>query len=137
MSARSPHASLDLELDSTSENAPFLDPHDDNSSNGDDDTARAYPDNRFRFRRWGINSPRRIVLLVAAIKFLIVMSGMLLVLPYARLIEDAFCHVYYKDDSQDIIEEMKCKEDEIQTRMGYLFGWIGLCSSVIGKQLQT
>ncbi|KAI5461453.1 major facilitator superfamily domain-containing protein [Mariannaea sp. PMI_226] len=130
--SRQYRSSLDLELEGVPDTTPFLDSPD--RSDGEDAAAdhRGETGNRFRFHRWGVNSPRRIVLLVATIKFLVVMSGMLLLVPYARLIEDAFCHVYYEDESSDIIEEMKCKTDEIQSRMGYLFGWAGLCSSVIG-----
>ncbi|KAH6987755.1 major facilitator superfamily domain-containing protein [Ilyonectria sp. MPI-CAGE-AT-0026] len=124
---------MEFELD-TAPDAPLLDsderPEDDAAS--DSDSLYSHPDRGSNIRRWGVRTPRRIVILVAVIKFLIVLSGMLLLVPYARLLEDAFCHAYYKDTSSEIIEEMKCKVDEIQSRMGFFFGWSGLVSSVLG-----
>ncbi|KAK7403628.1 hypothetical protein QQX98_010593 [Neonectria punicea] len=126
---------LDLELENTPEDAPFLNPYArprDDTGSISDNSLHSHPDHEFNFRRFGVRTPRRIVILVATIKFLVVMSGMLLLVPYARLIEDAFCHAYYEDTSTGIIEEMKCKKDEIQSRMGFFFGWSGLVSSVLG-----
>ncbi|KPM44028.1 hypothetical protein AK830_g2495 [Neonectria ditissima] len=126
---------LDLDLDDTPEDAPFLNPYarpQDETGSISDNSLHSHPDHEFNFRRWGVKTPRRIVILVATIKFVIVLSGMLIVVPYARLIEDAFCHAYYEDTSAGIIEEMKCKKDEIQSRMGFFFGWSGLVSSVLG-----
>ncbi|KAH7152136.1 major facilitator superfamily domain-containing protein [Dactylonectria estremocensis] len=121
-------------LDDELEDAPLLNseerPDDDAASISD--SLHSHPDRHYRFNRWGIRSPRRIVLLLAFVKFLIVLSGMLLLVPYARLLEDLFCHAYYNDPSSDIIEEMKCKVDEIQSRMVFFFGWSGLVSSVLG-----
>lgn len=126
---------MEFELD-TAPDAPLLDsderPEEDAAS--DSDSLYSHPDRGSSIRRWGVRTPRRIVILVAVIKFLIVLSGMLLLVPYARLLEDAFCHAYYKDTSSEIIEEMKCKVDEIQSRMGFFFGWSGLVSSVLGTE---
>lgn len=126
---------LEFELDTAPEDAPLLDserPEDDAAS--DSDSLYSHPDRGSNIRRWGVRTPRRIVILVAVIKFLIVLSAMLLLVPYARLLEDAFCHAYYKDTSSEIIEEMKCKVDEIQSRMGFFFGWSGLVSSMLGTE---
>lgn len=95
------------------------------------------PHPHYRFSRWGIRSPRRIIILVSVIKFTIVLCGMLIMLPYARLIEDMLCHAHYQDTSSEIIEEMKCKVDEVQSRMGFLLGWNSLFSSMIGDFLQS
>lgn len=88
---------------------------------------------RIRASRWQAKSPGMIILLVAVIKFCIVVSGMMIMLPVYRLIEDAICHVHYEDDSLDMIEEMKCKVDEVQSRLAVLLGWLGTSSSIIGE----
>lgn len=81
--------------------------------------------------RWQITSPRRIVMLVTLIKFSTVASGMMLLVPLYRLIEDMLCHVHYDDPSGDIIDEMKCKVQEVQSRLAFMLGWFGLLSNII------
>ncbi|KAF5007802.1 hypothetical protein FDECE_5885 [Fusarium decemcellulare] len=130
-----PVPGLDLELEDAPD-APLLDLESPGGNGEASDSSSLHshvePVPSYRFSRWGVHSPRRIVLLVAIIKFTVVMSGMLLLLPSARLLEDLFCHLHYKDDSPDIIDEMKCKVDEVQANLGYLAGWNGLCNSIIG-----
>ncbi|KAF5026536.1 hypothetical protein F66182_1396 [Fusarium sp. NRRL 66182] len=130
-----PVSDTDFELESALLDAPLLDlePLEDDAES-DNGSLYSHPDPApsYRFSRWGVNSPRRIVILVAIVKFFFALSGMMLLLPTVRLIEDMFCHVHYQDPSSDIIDEMKCKVDEIQSRLGYLYGWTGLVSSVIG-----
>lgn len=82
---------------------------------------------------WQMKSTKTIVIMIAFLEFIIVGSGMLLLIPLYRLIEDSVCHVYYGDDSFDIIEEMKCKTDKVQARMAYLLGWLGLVHSIISS----
>ncbi|KAF4466490.1 mfs transporter [Fusarium albosuccineum] len=125
---------LDLELEDVPD-APLLDLESPGNGFASDTSSlhsHVEPVPSYRFSRWGVHSPRRIIILVAVIKFTVVMSGMLLLLPSARLLEDLFCHLHYKDDSSDIIDEMKCKVDEVQANLGYLAGWNGLCNSIIG-----
>ncbi|KAH7318387.1 major facilitator superfamily domain-containing protein [Stachybotrys elegans] len=86
---------------------------------------------RYIAGRWQAKSPTTIVLLVALIKFAVTASGMLLLVPIYRLIEDAICHVYYGDESSDPIDEMQCKVDAVQSRLAYLLGWVNLLNSVI------
>ncbi|KAL7790899.1 major facilitator superfamily domain-containing protein [Trichoderma ceciliae] len=81
--------------------------------------------------RWQAKSAKTIVRTLAFLEFIIIGSGMLLLIPLYRLIEDSVCHVYYGDDSLDMIEEMKCKTDEVQARMAYLLGWLGLFHSIM------
>ncbi|KAH0498102.1 hypothetical protein TgHK011_005376 [Trichoderma gracile] len=100
--------------------------HDD--SNRPDDAA-APP--ALKAARWQVKSPKMAVRLIAFLEFMIVASGMLLMIPIYRLIEDTVCHVYYGDDSLDMIDEMKCKTDEVQARMAYLLGWLGLFNSIM------
>ncbi|KAH7192191.1 major facilitator superfamily domain-containing protein [Fusarium flagelliforme] len=131
-----PVASEDVELESHLD-APLLDldPLEDDATSSNANGifhAQAEPVPSYRFSRWGVHSPKRIVILVSIIKFVVVFSGMLLMLPTARLIEDMFCHIHYKDTSTDIIDEMKCKVDEVQSQLGYLFGWTGLITSLVG-----
>lgn len=80
---------------------------------------------------WQASSPSTIVLLVTAVKFCVVASGMLMLMPMYRLIEDAFCHAHYRDDSPGLIDEMKCKVDEVQSPLAYMMAWFGLLNSVL------
>ncbi|KAF7550052.1 hypothetical protein G7Z17_g5968 [Cylindrodendrum hubeiense] len=137
MAPQSP-VELEFELENAPDDAPLLHA----GARLDDDAASisdslyshpaSHPGYGSNIRRWGVRTPRRIVIMVAIIKFLMVLSGMLIIVPYARLLEDSFCHAYYEDTSSEIIEEMKCKVDEVQSRMGYFFGWSGLVSSILG-----
>ncbi|UKZ72911.1 hypothetical protein TrVFT333_000548 [Trichoderma virens FT-333] len=81
--------------------------------------------------RWQVKTPKAAVRMFAFLEFMIVFSGMLLMMPVYRLIEDTVCHVSYGDDSLDIIDEMKCKTDDVQARMAYLLGWLGLFNSIM------
>ncbi len=124
------------------EDAPLLEEEDEQQHAADapidaDQTSHpAQPaQRRFGSSRWLVHSPRKIVLLVAFAKFCIVCSGMLMLLPLFRLIEDAMCHVYYEDTSDDLIPEMKCKEDGVQSRLAYLLGWSGLANSITSEFL--
>ncbi|KAF4962800.1 hypothetical protein FSARC_9138 [Fusarium sarcochroum] len=129
-----PVPGADVELESNLD-APLLDlePLEDDAAS-DSSSLHSHPEPipSYRFSRWGIHSPKRIVILVAVIKFSVVLSGMLLLLPTARLIEDMFCHIHYNDTSSEIIDEMKCKVDEVQSSLGYLYGWNGLVTSLVG-----
>ncbi|KAI9149369.1 MFS efflux pump atnC [Paramyrothecium foliicola] len=113
----------DVELDMTDEDAPLLD-----AGERADEPISSRP--RFIALRWQARSPRTIIFLLALIKFSVVCNGMLLLLPVYRLIEDSLCHVYYEDDSLDIIPEMKCKVDAVQSQLTFLMGWLGLLNSL-------
>ncbi|EGR49493.1 uncharacterized protein TRIREDRAFT_59796 [Trichoderma reesei QM6a] len=91
----------------------------------------AAPPPTLQAARWQVKSPKTAVRLIAFLEFLIIGSGMLLMIPIYRLIEDTVCHVYYGDDSLEMIDEMKCKTDEVQARMAYLLGWLGLFNSIM------
>lgn len=73
--------------------------------------------------------------MAAVAKFAIVTSGLMMMMPLYRLIEDAICHVHYEDDSADLIEEMKCKVDEVQTPLAFMLGWFGLLHAVMSESL--
>lgn len=81
--------------------------------------------------RWQVKTRKSIVRTIAVVQCAIIGTGMLLLIPLYRLIEDSVCHVYYGDDSVDLIDEMKCKTDEVQARMAYLLGWLGLFQSIM------
>ncbi|CAM1508145.1 Fc.00g049930.m01.CDS01 [Cosmosporella sp. VM-42] len=127
-----PVSEHELDLAEDEEPLLILDPDEPPDSDSDSFHSRPGPQLRFHPTLWQVKSPRHVILLLAFIKFAIVVSGMLLLVPLARLIEDIFCHAYYEDSSAEIIEEMKCKKDEIQSQMAYLGGWSGLLNSVIG-----
>src|SRR5687767_10506324 len=95
----------------------------------DEAEARSIPESPAS--RWQARHPATIVLLIALIKFGVTLSGMMIIIPIYRLIEDALCHVYYQDDTSGIIEELQCKVDEVQSNLAFLIGWLGLVTSIM------
>ena len=83
-------------------------------------------------RRFQARRPKTIVLLLAVLLFTVTTSGMLIIVPVFRLIEDAVCHEYYKKDRSEKIDERLCKVDEVQGILAYLGGWAALLNSLIG-----
>lgn len=75
---------------------------------------------------------KTIVLLLAIVLFVVATSGMMILVPIFRLIEDAACHDYYKKDLSERIDERLCKVDEVQSRLAYLGGWAAMLSSFVG-----
>ena len=144
MSSPRTRIELDNRRDYDEEDVPFLNIIDDepplpatNTSpdlDSDPDPSSP-PPRRRRHRRpsapWQAGAPSTIVILIIAVKFLVVTSGMLMLMPMYRLIEDAFCHVHYDDDSAGLIDEMKCKVDEVQSPLAYLMGWFGLVGAIM------
>lgn len=140
-------AMSDVELESEmdfEEDAPFLndEERDEEDANADTEApGNEQPDEplptqpRIKAARWQAKTPRTIVLLAAVLKFCLASSGMLLIIPIYRLIEDSLCHVHYKDDSYEIIDEMKCKVDGVQSRLASLIGWCGLVQSVMSEYI--
>lgn len=118
-----------IELDAYDEDAPFIDERaDEPIPSTSDPPGQPWPR---RAAPWQASSRSTIVLLATAVKFCVVTSGMLLLMPMYRLIEDAFCHVHYEDDSPDLIDEMKCKVDEVQSPLAYIVGWFGLVGAIM------
>jgi MFS transporter, PCFT/HCP family, solute carrier family 46 (folate transporter), member 1 len=76
--------------------------------------------------------PKTIVLLLALLIFIIVTSGMLMIMPVFRLVEDTVCHRYYKKDPSEKIDERLCKVDGVQSELAYLGGWAALLNSSVG-----
>lgn len=85
-----------------------------------------------RLGKLQVRKPRTVVFLVSTIKFVVTMSSVVIMLPAFRLMEDAFCHRYYNDDSRDLIDERKCKVDEVQRELAYLSGWFAMVNAVVG-----
>lgn len=77
-------------------------------------------------------NPKTIVLLLALLMFTMVTSGMLIMMPIFRLVEDTVCHRYYKKDPSEKIDERLCKVDGVQSELAYLGGWAALLHSVVG-----
>ncbi|PHH63385.1 hypothetical protein CDD81_5986 [Ophiocordyceps australis] len=80
---------------------------------------------------WQVQTPSAIVRLIALITFCFTLCGMLMLTPALRLVEDAFCHAYYHEETLDPIQETRCKIDEVQSRMAFILGWCGLFTSVM------
>ena len=92
---------------------------------------------RLQGSRWQASSPGMIVLLAATAKFSVVASGMMILMPIYRLIEDALCHAHFQDDSPGLIDEMECKVDEIQSRLATMMGWMSLVANIMSTWCAT
>jgi hypothetical protein len=75
--------------------------------------------------------------LAAAAKFTITLSGTMFLLPFFRILEDGFCHRYNNDKSADFLDEMQCKDPEIQKNLAYFLGWYGLVNAIFSESLLT
>lgn len=116
-----------LQEQASPEDAPFLDDH------PDEPIPESLPASASPLRSsrpWQTSDPKTVIILLSLVKFLIVLSGMLILMPMYRLIEDAFCHAHFDDDSPGFMEEMKCKVEEVQSGLAFLMGWMGLLSSI-------
>lgn len=86
-----------------------------------------------RWRRWRVESPRGVLVLATTIKFAVTLSGMMVILPFFRLLEDAFCHRHFGDTSPGFIEEKECKVPEVQKDLVFLMGWLMLVTGLVGE----
>ncbi|KAK3321784.1 general substrate transporter [Apodospora peruviana] len=84
------------------------------------------------FSRFQARKPSTIILLLAVMMFAITTSGMLIMIPLFRLMEDALCHVYYQKDPSEPIDERLCKVDGVQSELAYLGGWGAMLGSLVG-----
>lgn len=73
-----------------------------------------------------------IVALLAVLMFTLTTSGMLILIPIFRLMEDAVCHVHYAKGRSEPIEERLCKVDAVQKELAYLGGVGAMINSVVG-----
>jgi hypothetical protein len=92
-----------------------------------------HPSYRHPRRPWQAQSQRAIVGLIVLVKFCLVSSGMLMLVPAYRLIEDAMCHAHYGDASDGLMDEMRCKVRPVQSRLAFTMGWITLLQSIISE----
>ncbi|KAI0534188.1 MFS general substrate transporter [Xylaria digitata] len=84
-------------------------------------------------RPWHLAITHRAISAVACIAiFLWVLSGMIVVVPAARLAEDIFCRRHYGRVDIDPIDEELCKADEIQSSMAWIFGLSMALSTIVG-----
>lgn len=114
------------------EDAPFLDDHPDEPIPEPLSSSQPRP---LRPRRpWQTSNPKTVIILLSVVKFVIVLSGMLMLMPMYRLLEDAFCHAHFQDDSPGLMDEMKCKVEEVQSGLAFLMGWFGLLNSLLRKR---
>ncbi|KAI3325428.1 MFS general substrate transporter [Xylariaceae sp. AK1471] len=85
------------------------------------------------FKAWHIATTPRAVSAVTCIAiFLWVLSGMIVMVPGARLAEDILCRRYYGRKDDDPIDEELCKADEIQSSMAWLFGLTMALGGIVG-----
>lgn len=85
------------------------------------------------WRRWRVESPRAVLILASVIKFAVMLSGAMVLLPFFRVLEDAFCHRHFGDTSPGFIEEQRCKVPEVQKDLAFLMGWLMLVTGLVGE----
>ena len=130
---------MSLERDNEVEGFPLLaddssiDQDVESALNGSTAAAGAAPGSTILPLRWQITSPKAIVRLAALFKFVIVISGTLIMLPFFRILEDAFCHRYFNDTSPGFLDEKKCKDDGVQKNLAYFFGFFTVVNGIIGE----
>ena len=73
-----------------------------------------------------------IIALLAVLMFAITTSGMLILIPIFRLVEDAICHVHYGKPLAEPIEERMCKVEGVQKELALLGGISAMLNSVVG-----
>ena len=84
-------------------------------------------------RPWRVTSPRGVLVLATALKFAMTLSGMMVMLPFLRVLEDVFCHRHFGDTSPGFIDEKECKVPEVQNNLAFLMGWLMLVTGVVGE----
>ncbi|KAK4663764.1 uncharacterized protein QC763_503050 [Podospora pseudopauciseta] len=82
--------------------------------------------------RFQVQSSGSIILLLSLLTFAIVTSGMMYMIPMFRLLEDAFCHLYYDKDPSESIDEHMCKVDGVQKELALLGGISAMINSLVG-----
>ncbi|GAB1318260.1 General substrate transporter [Madurella fahalii] len=82
--------------------------------------------------RFQVQKRTTIVALLAILMFTITTSGLMILVPMFRLMEDAICHAYYDKDRSEPIEEQLCKVDGVQKELAFLGGWAAMINSVVG-----
>ncbi|KAI0516926.1 MFS general substrate transporter [Xylaria bambusicola] len=111
-----------LSIDESRPDAPFLG-GDLNADDQSRDTAKP----------WQIATTSRAISTVACVAvFLWVLSGMIIVVPAARLAEDIICRRHYGRFDSDPIDEELCKAKEIQSSMAWIFGLSMSLGTIVG-----
>ncbi|KAK5625115.1 hypothetical protein RRF57_000831 [Xylaria bambusicola] len=82
---------------------------------------------------WHIaTTPHAISTVACVAVFLWVLSGMIIVVPAARLAEDIICRRHYGRFDSDPIDEELCKAEEIQSSMAWIFGLSMSLGTIVG-----
>ncbi|KAI1129768.1 MFS general substrate transporter [Nemania abortiva] len=84
-------------------------------------------------KSWHIaTTPRAVSSVTCIALFLWVLSGTIVMVPAARLVEDIFCRRHYGRVDSDPIDERLCKADDIQASMAWVFGLSLALGTVVG-----
>ncbi|KAK4145118.1 general substrate transporter [Dichotomopilus funicola] len=109
-------------------------PFGNHDSNGNSPQPQSPPKYGFRrfLARFQATQPRTIVILLAVLMFCVATSGMLILIPLFRLLEDAVCHVHYGVPRGEPIDERRCKGDDVQQELAFLGGVAAMVNSFVG-----
>ncbi|KAK4041221.1 general substrate transporter [Parachaetomium inaequale] len=117
-----------IDLDETPSWSPtHSEPNQAHRSHGDRNHGWRGLDARFQAQK---RTP--VVVLLAVLMFAVVTSGMLILIPIFRLMEDAVCHLHYDKPASEPIEERLCKVDGVQKELAFLGGIGAIINSVVG-----
>ena len=81
-----------------------------------------------------VREQRRIVLVMCLLVLCFATVATISAAPEMRILEDNICRQYYRDAQQNDapIDEDLCKQDEIQSKLAYLVGYLTTFEAVIG-----
>lgn len=109
----------------------------DHVDNGTGRHANTNPQQRGRIsslvHRFQARNPSTIIWLLSAAMFVFTASGMMVMVPMFRLMEDAICRAYFKvPPGAGPIDEAQCKGDQVQSELAWLGGVGTMLASIIG-----
>jgi hypothetical protein len=100
--------------------------------NNNGHTSRKHGQRRGFAARFQAQKRSTIVLLLAVLMFTLTTSGMLILIPIFRLMEDAICHGHYGRPMAEPIDERLCKVEAVQKELAYLGGASAMIHSIVG-----
>lgn len=101
-------------------------------ADSDDEAGTRPPPRRSITSRFQAQRPSTIVVLLAILMFTLATSGLMILVPMFRLLEDAICHAYYEKDRAEPIEERLCKVGGVQKELAFFGGWAAMINSLVG-----
>ncbi|KAK4120683.1 general substrate transporter [Parathielavia appendiculata] len=117
----------------TAEERDSIDIADETTRSADPDSGHNQRYGRRAFAaRFQAKKRKTIIALLTLLMFTLSTSGMLILIPIFRLMEDAVCHIHYEKSRAEPIDERLCKVDSVQKELAYLGGISAMLNSIVG-----